>query len=198
MADYVNVTELKTRHNITAATNDITLAEVVTEASRMVDGICGRRFDADEAATDRVFHPTNGFEVRIDDALEITAVATDNADDGTYGTTWAAGDYQTLPMNGVGLNRQSGWPVTKLLAVSTRSFPNHRRPSVQVTAKWGWAAVPADIKAATYFLAYRLYEERQAPFGTVGNADFGALPIRDQRTVMKLLAPYKRMAPAVA
>ena len=198
MADYITATELKTRHNITVATNDTTLAEVVSEASLMVDGICGRRFDADESASARVFYPTDGFCVTIDDALEITGVATDNADDGSYGTAWSASDYQTLPLNGVGLNRQSGWPTTKLVAVSTRSFPNHRRPSVEVTAKWGWAAVPADIKSATYFLAYRLFEERQAPFGTVGNADFGALPIRDQRTVMKLLAPYKRMEPAVA
>jgi hypothetical protein len=62
----------------------------------------------------------------------------------------------------------------------------------------GWTATPDAIKSATYMLANRLYEERKAPFGTVGNADFGALPIRDQRTVNRILAPYMRRQPAVA
>ena len=69
---------------------------------------------------------------------------------------------------------------------------------MQVTAKWGWAAVPDDIKGAAFLLANRLFEERNAPFGTVGSADFGAMPIRDQRTVNRMLAPYMRHEPVIA
>lgn len=198
MADYITAEQLKLRNNISVSTDDQTLDEVVTEASRMVDGLCGRRFDADSSATARVYRPINNHVVWIDDALEITAVKTDTGDDGTYATTWATGDYESLPLNGVGPNMQSGWPYTRLHAIENRTFPHHRRASVEVTAKWGWTAVPDDVKGATYMLAWRLYEERKAPFGTTGNADFGALPIRDQRTVMKLLAPYMRREPVVA
>ena len=198
MADYITSEEFKARHNITATGDTGIIAECVTEASRMVDGLTGRRFDADTTATARVYQPVDAYVVWIDDAWSITSVATDTADDGSYGTAWAASDYQVWPMNGVGPNMVSGWPTTRLMAIESRVFPSHRRPSVQVTAKWGWTAVPADIKGAVYLLANRLYEERKTPFGTVGSADFGAMAIRDQRTVLRMLAPYMRREPVVA
>ena len=199
MADYITYDQYRIRHNITTSTDSATIGAVITEASRMIDGLCGRRFDADAAATARVFHPVDSHVVWIDDALEISAVKTDVADDGSYGTTWDAADYQAWPLNGVGPNMVSGWPYTRLHAIESKTFPtSHRRASVQVTAKWGWAAVPNDISGACYLLANRLYEERRTPFGTVGSAEFGAMPIRDQRTVLRMLGPYMRREPVVA
>lgn len=199
MADYISTAEFKTRQNISVTTEDTVIGLIVTEASRMVDGICGRRFDDLGSASARVFHPLNSYEVVIDDCSSISTVKTDDGDDGTYGTTWASGDWQAYPLNGVGDDGQTGWPYTRIVAIESRTFPTrNRRTSVQVTAQWGWAAVPAAVESATYLIANRLFEERKAPFGTVGSAEFGALPIRDQRTVMKLLGPYKRPRPMVA
>lgn len=198
MADYITKQEFRARHNITATTDEETFAAIIGEASRMIDGLCGRTFQTDTAATARVYHPVSPYQVWIDDAWSITSVATDTGDDGTYATTWAAGDYELHPLNGVGINRVTGWPYTQIVAIESRTFPASRRASVQVTAKWGWATIPDDIKGAAFLLANRLFEERNAPFGTVGSADFGAMPIRDQRTVNRMLAPYMRREPVIA
>lgn len=199
MADYITVDEFKTRIAMTGTAQDLRIAEHITAASREIDSMCGRRFDADVSATARVYHPVNQHEVVIDDALEITAVKTDTDDDGTYGTTWSSTDYQTYPLNGVGPNRQSGWPSTLLTAIENRTFPRHRRPAVQVTAKWGWAAVPGDVKEAAYLIAHRLFYERDVPSGIVsGSLEFGGTGLREQRSVQKLLKPYMRYEPNVA
>lgn len=198
MADYITAAEFKTRHNITVTTDDAIIAEIVTEASRLVDSICGRRFDDSGAATARVFHPLNAYECLIDDCSSITTVKTDTGDDGNYAKTWTSGDFEAYPLNGVGPNQLTGWPYTRIVAIEALLFPTgHRRASVQVTAQWGWAAVPDEVKGATYFVANRLYEERKAPFGVAGANEFGPLPLRDQRTVDKMLAQFKRTKPMV-
>lgn len=199
MADYITSNEFKARFGITTSSYDTMISEQITAASRQIDSMCGRRFDADGSATARVFHPVTSTEVIIDDALEITAVATDTSDDGTYATTWAAGDYQTYPLNGVGPTRQSGWPATRIVAVENRTFPSSRRASVQVTAKWGWTAVPDDVKEACYLLAHRLFYEKDVPSGVVpGSLEFGGTGMRELRSVVKLLKPYMRYEPNVA
>lgn len=200
MADYISRAEFKTRQDITNTSSDDIIDEVITEASRMVDSICGRRFDDTGSATARVFRPTNCEIAYVDDFSTATGlvIKTDTSDDGTYDTTWDAADYTLEPLNNVGENGQSGWPYWRIVAVKSKSFPMWKRPSIQVTAQWGWAAVPADVKGATYLIANRLFEERKAPFGSVANADFGSLPLRDQRTVTRLLHDYVRRSPMVA
>lgn len=198
MADYITAAEFKDRIGISHATDDVRIGEHVTAASRMVDTICGRRFDADSVATSRVFHPADAYLVFIDDALEVTAVATDNADDANYSTTWTSSEYQTYPLNGVGINRQGGWPVTELVAIESKTFPIHRRPAVQVTAKWGWAAVPQEVIEATFLFAHKLYYERDVPSGIVpGSAEFGGAALREIRSAHRLLSPYCRNTPVI-
>jgi hypothetical protein len=64
-----------------------------------------------------------------------------------------------------------------------------------VTAKWGWEAIPADVKEATYLLANRLSYEVGVPGGvTPPNLDFGMPGGALQRpyTAEGLLKPYAR------
>lgn len=198
MADYITAANFKTRQNIQHTTEDTTIGIIVTSASRMVNGVTGRDFSVTSSA-DRYFHPLDSYCVRIDDAATITAVATDTSDDGSYAQAWTSDDYETEPANGVGEDGLTGWPATKIIAIESLTFPTgHRRRSVKVTGTWGWTAVPAAVVEATYLIANRLYEERNAPFGSVANADFGSLPLRDQRTVKTLLMPFMRRSPQVA
>jgi hypothetical protein len=196
MADYITSANFKTRFANTVATNDTRIAAHITAASLEVDSMCGRQFGQHSgAATARYFRPDNCFRVRIDDAYEITAVAVDDADTGAYGTTWATTDYQTIPINGTGINSQTGWPATVLEAIGGYTFPLLRRPSVKVTAKWGWAATPVDVVEATYLLAHRLFFEVSVPGGvTAPNLEFGVPGVALQRpyTVERLLHPYVR------
>lgn len=200
VADYITALEFKARQNITTTGDNDVIDEVITEASRMIDALAGRRFDDTGSATARVFHPLNSGICYVDDFSTTSGliIKTDTSDDGTFDTTWDAADYSLEPLNGIGGNGQSGFPYFRIVAVKSKTFPCYRRPTVEVTARWGWAAVPADVKGATYLVANRLFEERKAPFGSVANAEFGSLPLRDQRTVTKLLAPYMRTKPLVA
>lgn len=200
MADYITSAEFKARHEITTTTYDDIIAEVISEASRIVDSMCGRRFDDTGSAKARVFRPVHGGLAYVDDFSSTSGlvIKTDTSDDGTFDTTWDAADYTLEPLNGIGENGQAGFPYYRIVAVGSKSFPCTRRPSLEVTAPWGWAATPADVKGATYLIANRLYEERRSPFGLAANPEFGSQPIRQSSAVRKLLEPYMRRSPLVA
>lgn len=200
MSDYITRSEFKARQNISVTTDDTTIDQVITEASRMIDTMCGRRFGDAGSASARTFRPVSDRLCYVDDFHTTSGliIKTDTGDNGTFDTTWDAADYVLEPLNGVGDNGQTGWPWYRIVAVGSRTFPFWLRPGVQITARWGWATVPADVKGATFLIANRLYEERKVPFGSVSNADFGSLPLRDQRTVTKMLYPYQRRTPVVA
>lgn len=185
---YVSSTDLDAW--IGQGTSGQTGTDVCTRASAAVDAYCGRRFTADTNATARVFYALDCERVQIDDALEITTVKTDETGLGTYGTTWTTSDYFTLPLNGVGPNGASGWPTTGLVARQTRWFTPGEWPSVQVTAKWGWTAVPDDIKQATLLLAAELYASRNAPLGITAT-DVGGIQVRGNVRVTSLLSTYR-------
>ncbi len=55
--------------------------------------------------------------------------------------------------------------------------------TITVTYTAGWAAAPAPVKAAGYFMAGSFYENRQAE---------GALPTGLRKTIALMLAGYKR------
>lgn len=195
MADYITSTNFKTRFGITVTTDDARIAAHISAASLEVDSMCGRHFGT-ASETTRYFVPDSSHLVRVDDCYAITAVKLDTGDNGNYATTLTAGtDYIVEPYNGVGPNGQAGWPVYQLKATgSAYWFHTHtRRPSISVTAKFGWAATPTDVVEATYLLAHRLYFERDVPSGNVpGSSEFGGAPLRRPWTVERLLHPYVR------
>ncbi|HEY3485087.1 MAG TPA: hypothetical protein VGK49_06865 [Ilumatobacteraceae bacterium] len=195
MTDYITSANFKTRHGITVTTHDTRIAAHVTAASLEVDSMCGRQFGPGASAT-RYFHPYSCYGVRVDDCHTITAVALDLDDSGSYATTLDATDYVTLPTNGIGPNGQSGWPVTEIRLVSSRyQLPQFVRPSVKVTATYGWASTPVDVVEATYLLAHRLFYEVAVPSGvTAPNLDIGlpGSPLQRPYTVERLLQPYVR------
>lgn len=195
MSDYITSSNFKTRQGITVTTNDTRIAAHITAASLEVDSICGRHFGAGASAT-RYFHADSCENVRVDDCYTITAVALDLDDSGTYGTTLSATDYVTSPLNGIGPNGQSGWPITRLHLVGyTNYFPRGTRPGVKITATWGWQATPTDVVEATYLIANRLYYEVAVPSGvTSPNVDFGlpGSPLQRMYTAERLLTPYIR------
>jgi hypothetical protein len=64
--------------------------------------------------------------------------------------------------------------------VGGATFPLYVTPSfptVQVTAQWGWNAVPSDVSQACVLLAMRQFARLNAALGVVGFADM-ALQVR--------------------
>lgn len=188
---YITLQELKTRLGISDNVDDTLLTGATVAASRGVEGVCNRQFNKAGTATARVFEPDHPHEVVVHDFHTVTGliVATDDGS-GSFATTWSAADYQLEPLNGLvdGLPRPFEW----ITAVGSRTFPLLRRAAVRVTADWGWASIPGDIKEATFVLAEDLAKLRDTPFGAGGYSEYGRIRARKNPHVMMLVDDYIR------
>lgn len=188
---YITLAELKTRLGISDSVDDTLLTGATVAASRGIDGVCHRQFNKAGTATARVFHVDHPHEVVIHDFHTTTGLVVEVDDgSGTYGTTWDAADFQLEPLNG--LKDTMPWPFEWITAVGSRTFPCHRRPPVRVTADWGWASVPGDIKEATFVLAEDIARLRDAPFGVGGYSEYGRIRARKNPHVMMMIDDYIR------
>lgn len=193
MGNYITADELRQYVGISDTDDSALIDASIAAAEEQVERICGRYFYQDGTTSARGFYPLNSRVVYVDDISTTTGltVKTDEGDDGTYETTWASTDYQLEPLNGL-VDGQT-WPYTKIVAVDRYLFPTcNLIAPVQVTARWGWAAVPDAVKQATFIAAEYLYKMKDAPLGVAGFGEFGALRVREHPVVQMLLAPYVR------
>lgn len=170
------------------------MENAINAASRMIDKHCGRIF-YDSGAAARVFNNDNPLVVNVpQDFHTVTSIKTDSTGDGTFDVTWSAGDYQLEPLNGV-RDGQPGWPANRIVAVGTRTLPVGREARIEITASWGWQAVPADVKQACYIQSHRVFTRAEAPTGVIGVGEFGAIRLTSvDRDVETILNPYRRVA----
>lgn len=195
---YVTAAQLKTRLGISDSTDDTAITSAVNAASRWIDIFCNRRvfgFNVATAATARVYRPSTLYRTLVDDISATTSlvVKVDQGQDGTYETTWTNDTHFLLePLDAVVATGNSR-PYTSITTIESNSFPRHyRRPSVQVTALWGWPAVPALVTEACYQLGEETFKLKDAPFGVAGVNDFGVLRIGNQtmNRVQAMLQDY--------
>lgn len=198
---YATLAELKVfMGGVSDTTDDTALTDALNAASRAIEKHTGRQFNKQADATARVFWPRDTFAALVDDFHTTTdlAIATDSAGDGTYATVWSSSDYQLLPLNGIS-DGESGWPYNQIEAVYTQLFRSvGRRAPLQVTAQWGWTAVPAAVRQACFLAAAEFTKLKDAPFGVAGFGEYGAVRVRENPKVAALLAPYRRHALLVA
>lgn len=209
---YATLDELRSHLGITDvadSADDTKLTDALAAASRGIDKVCGRTFNDAVSTSARVYRARDWFLTSVDDFSTTTGlvVATDEDDDGTYETTWSTSDYGTEPLNGV-VDGESGWPFWQITAVGSRYFPSVNGPwwsrqryrwrpfplraSVQVTARWGWAAVPAPVHQACLLVAAEVFKLKDAPFGVAGFDQYGPVRVRANPVAMGMLAPYER------
>lgn len=201
---YATLAELRDRIGITAAgdtAEDTKLTNALAAASRGIEKITGRQFNDAGSASARVFVPDGPTCTDIDDFSTTVGlvVEADQGDDGTYETTWTSGAYQLEPLNGV-VGGESGWPFWTIRAVGSGWFPmfSSGRASLRVTARWGWAAVPAAVHEACLIVAEEIYRLKDAPFGVAGSSEFGVIRVRDNQVAASMIAPYRRYPLLVA
>lgn len=190
---YATLAELKSYMGITDSGSDTLLTAALASASRAIEHYCRRQFNKTTTASARVFCPETPVVAWIDDVHTTTdlVIKTDDGDDGTYETTWDSDEYQLEPVNGV-VDGESGWPYYRIKAVSGRRlYPARLRPHLQVTAQWGWTAVPAGIKQACLIKAEEIHKLKDAPFGVAGFSDLGAIRVRENSFAASLLTPYR-------
>lgn len=105
----------------------------------------------------------------------VTAVASDDNQDGTYETAWASTDYDLLPLNAP----QDGEPYTTLrqaLHGTKTLLPGPAR--LRITGTFGEVASATDppwpVREACLLLVNRLFARRDSPYGTTGQVrEFG-------------------------
>ena len=108
----------------------------------------------------------------------------------TFETTWTSGMYRLEPLNTV----LQGRPYTRVVTTGIRTLPLFTyppMPSFQITATWGWPAIPDDIREAAILLSMRMFSRYNAPLGVAGFGDMGAITVRAiDPDVRDLLSPY--------
>ena len=194
---YVSTAELKAHANVQDADDDAALARVTVAVSRSIERYCGRQFNDAGTVSARVYHPaTSGDYVAVDDFSTTTGlvVKSDTASDGTYATTLSASNYSAWPFNGV-VDGQTGHPYREIRVHTGQGLRQNNRPSVQVTAQWGWTAVPADVKEAALIQAARVFGRKYSHNGVIGFGDFVVrVSNRLDPNVEQMLAPYRVQA----
>lgn len=193
---YATLPEIKDYLSITATTYDDELADALASASEEIERCTNRQFNKTTTASARVYQPHDSYVVRVDDFHTTTGfvLKTDEAGDGTFETTWASTDYELFPLNGI-VNGQTGWPYNKICGTQSRWFPlpwTGRRATIEVTAQWGWASVPAPVKQACLILAAETFQLKDAPLGVAGMGEFGVVRVRDNKMADKKLRKYMR------
>lgn len=191
---YCSTADVRSQLTDTAGKLDAALIEkAISAASRAIDRYCGRRFWRDSVPVARVFDVCDPCRLTVDDIATTAglAVAVDSGNDGTFSTSWTNADFQLRPLNADANGGAYAW--WEIVTVGGRYFPPSRlgRPSVRVTATWGWSSVPDEVSSATILKATSLFKRRDAPFGVAGFTDFGAVRITKQDPdVINLLAPF--------
>ena len=141
--------------------------------------------------------------VEIDDVASQTGlvIQSDYAGDGTFTTAWGVADWRGEPVNGI-MQGQSGWPMTKVRAIRSLYFPvwggiSYPKPYtqalVQLTARWGWAAVPSQVNKAAILQSIALLKADDVPFGATPFAELGIVRLKSalHPMVELLLTPYR-------
>lgn len=195
---YCTLAEIKAFVNIVDSNDDNELEDAVNSASRQIDAYCGRKFYADGSTSAKVYRTRNPYMVVVDDISTSTGLVLkyDDSDDGIYETTVASTDFILLPLNGEAFGIDGlGFTSIELLTDGPHEFPTthtNNRPRVQVTANWGFAAVPEPVRQACLMLSSENFAMRNTPLGIAGVGEFGVLAVRQNRQITRMLDPYRR------
>jgi hypothetical protein len=194
---YCSAEELKSRLRINGTSDDTEIALAVAAASRGIDLYCDRYFF--RGTDTRTYVPDDLYSVCTDDFVSVTTLNTDPAGTAAQGSTfpvsWPASAYQPWPYNPGNVGET--WPYTKLLAVGSLTFPwiapraLLRADRVQLTAVYGWPAVPQAVRTSALITASELFRSKDMPGGQVPG-EFAAAIIRGNPIVMQLLGAYQR------
>jgi len=191
---YITLANLKTYLKIDDSVEDTLLESIIESASRSIDRIANRRFYLDATATARTYRPVGNMRVIVDDfgTTPGLILKTDPDSTGTYQTTFTLNtDYIVEPTTALAKGR----PLNYLTIVggTALSLPVNYRPQVEVTAKWGWPAVPDDIEQATYILSADLYKRKDSIGGVLGLSELGAIRMSPLgRDIAAMVRAYRR------
>lgn len=196
--DYASLSEMRAYvriEGVADTTDDVQLALAITAASRAIDRSANRQFGLAASAVARVYTAEwdslhSRYTADIDDVMTTDGMIVKSADstEGSFDTTHTL--HRLLPFNAAG----DGRPWTRILFPTGTNVSCHPG-RIEVTAKWGWTAVPNTIKTACLIQASRFHKRRESPFGVAGSPDLGnelRLLDRLDPDVAVMLSHYRR------
>jgi hypothetical protein len=200
---YATVAELNVQLGLHDAIDDEIAEACLLAVSRSVDDYCGRRFWQDSAVQTRRYRVDDPYLAWVDDISTTDGLVIATGDgDGTFATTWASTDYELEPYNANAFQAEDRTSAAhawwRIAAVDRYTFlVSERRRTLQVTAKFGWSAVPPAVKRAALIKAARLFKRKDAPFGALGFDTDGIRISRwEDPDVVLLLEPLRRVGMA--
>jgi hypothetical protein len=193
----ISAADLAAHLNIPDSQDDVWVNNAVNAMNRAVVRYCGRSFDVTTtaSASAREFVPTTHTLCKVDDFHTTTGlvVKIDNNDDGTFGDPLTIStDFWLEPTNG--LEDGIEVPYNRLVSSSWLWPMCNRRPSVQVTAAWGWEAIPDEVFQGALIWAAKVFKRKDSPEGILGGfQDFNAVRVARAMDpdVQRLLDPYR-------
>lgn len=194
---YCTLAEVKSALRLSDNIDDTLLENAIEGASRRIDGYCGRFFYKTTATAVPLF-ANNAYRLMTTDIASTTGliVKLDDDGDGTFETTLTLNtDYIVEPTDYLVQQR----PIRTLTMVGGYTFPMFYIPSecgVQVTAQWGWNAVPDDVREACVLLSIRQFARYNAALGVMAFADMAITVRAVDPDVRDLLQPYKLLGVA--
>lgn len=181
---YVEVDDLADFVRIDDNDDDAQLALAIAAASRAIDRLCRRQFGLVAAPEARYYRPRwdrrrCAYVVDTDDLMTVTGLLVDDE---------AVASPVLLPRNAAANGRP--WTTLELGTTTPAS-------EVEVTARWGWTAIPDTVKEACLLQGSRVFARRGAPFGIAGSPDSGSemrLLAKVDPDVAVSLEDYRRKA----
>lgn len=225
---YASTTELSTQTGIDLTKYTAHVEPLLDAVSASINLTCNRRdgFVSDATASARTYTGSGQSIQMIDECTAITAVAvkrslTDNTYTAWTVTDWLAfgGSYKRPDFNVLSYDEPR--PYTGIMIAINGDYSNFTsgltntgregfppldtfqmigQPTVQVTAKWGYAVtVPNVIKQATLIHAARFFKRSQAQWAdALANLDFGELMIvKKSDPVYDMLIQHKMIRPGI-
>lgn len=190
---YTTLDAVKAAMRVTNTIDDDLIASVIDSACRRIDEELGNRhFYADTAATAKVYAANGQRLLAVDDISSTSGlvIRTDANADGTFETTVPSSDYQLEPLNSLAKGR-----AVEFIRIVNGMWPvaTTGRALVEVTAKWGWPAVPKPIEEAARMTVLRIFNRFNSPLGVAGFGDLGAIVVRSlDPDIRDMIEPFRK------
>lgn len=223
MTNYCTPADLRTQIEndaTTGSSSDAALRILIGACSTAIDRFFNRAdgFVAGAQATARLYAGDATPILYIADCVSISSVAVkESPTDSTY-TAWTTSDwigfsghpdypdFNRLPYSAIMVDPGGSYDVftsgkvTGLRGFRPSSSVGRAVPTVQVTARWGYALeTPQDIKALTIALAARMFKQGQSSWvDTLASAELGQMIYNDSNPEIKMILQNSRyMRPAL-
>lgn len=193
VSGYATLVEVKASARVADSIDDTLFERAIEGASRRIDGHCGRFF-YQTTSTAVSTYARDLYNLPTDDISSTSGLIlkTDNDGDGTFETTFTLNtDYQVEPLDRSLQSR----PIRRLVCIGSKTFPmigQPPQPLIQVTAVWGWPAIPTDVREACVIMSLRIFQRANAALGVAGFGDMGPIMVRSvDPDVREMLSPYR-------